>query len=389
MKKLINKISILMITNLLCFLINNSSINNKDVNSSNYIRTIQIDKVNIDYEEVLSTFDNNNLETNNNITSFTGSKEVYDFTKIDNTALDNKNKTYVDFTFKYDSNSSLILIKAKYIKNNEEMIDELYGYTFTDEENNIDAIIYLDEEETILLSELKSNSLIENCGWLSKAIKNAISLVTAAIIVSVLPVTIPAIVVAATINVGINVYEKAQAYINYKHNKQLSEPTSYINGQGYYKEWKYGTNTMDYNGCGVIAMYNVLLGLNKRKNLKDIAYDFDRNSGTIVSGLFGSDPTHFSTYFLQNRINYKRYSSYESLQEGIKNMKNNQMILVCAETGPNFFSGVHNVAARYNKGEEKPVEVFNLYIKKSTPDNFRLFDDKVVGGKLLTSYIVG
>ena len=389
MKKLIKKFSILIITNLLCFSINNSSINNKDVNSSNYIRTIQIDKPNINYEEVLSTFDNNNLETNNNITSFTGSKEVYDFTEIENTSLDSKSKTYVDFTFKYDSDSSLILIKAKYIKNNEEMIDELYGYTFTDEENNIDAIIYLDDEETILLSELKSNSLIENCGWLSKAIKNAISLVTAAIIVSVLPVTIPAIVVAASINVGINIYEKTQAYINYKHNKQLSEPTSYINGQGYYKEWRYGTNTMDYNGCGVIAMYNILVGLNKRKDLKDIAYDFDRNSGTIVSGLFGSDPTHFSTYFLQNRINYKRYSSYESLQEGINNMKDNQMILVCAETGSNIFSGVHNVAARYNKGEVEPIEVYNLRSNYKDSAKFFVFNKNVLGGKLLTSYIVG
>ena len=71
---------------------------------------------------------------------------------------------------------------------------------------------------------------------------------------------------------------------------------------------------MAYSGCGVIATYNVMKKLGKRKNLTDIIYDFDVRSGSLAIGMFGADPTHFGTYFSANGVKYSKYYSFDSLQ---------------------------------------------------------------------------
>lgn len=146
---------------------------------------------------------------------------------------------------------------------------------------------------------------------------------------------------------------------------------------------------MDNNGCGIIATYNVLLGLNRRKDLADIAYSFDKNSGTIVSGIFGADPTHFSIYFKNNNINYTKYTSYNTLQEGISNMSNDQMILVCAWNGDSITDGAHYVAASYTSGNANPITVYNRYSNRYISYTFKSFDKSIIGGNLITAYIVG
>ncbi len=209
---------------------------------------------------------------------------------------------------------------------------------------------------------------------------------------AVLPVSIPAVVaVAATAAATygtISLAEKAKAESNYIHNITLPEPTSYINGQDYYYDWKFGVSTLDYNGCGVIAAYNVLRGLNKTKKLSDVIYEFDYNSGTIASGLFGADPSHYSTYFRKNDIEYKSFSSYSSLQNGINNMSNNQMILVCAWCGDSILDAAHYVSASYNS-YTKQITVYNRYSSSTSTWSYSSFDKSVIGGDIIAAFIVG
>lgn len=65
----------------------------------------------------------------------------------------------------YDYNSNVITLSAKLLdENNIEFIDSMVGVPFVDENGDLDAVFDCDGEY-ILLSELQSAGMIENCGW--------------------------------------------------------------------------------------------------------------------------------------------------------------------------------------------------------------------------------
>lgn len=344
----------------------------------------------------MKTFRNNEFSLDGNVAKFYGEKQLkdYDLSPVDfiSSEMVTENlEEYISFDFTYNVDLSKIIVTASILDNGELLIDNLSGYVFETENGDLDAILNLDDGETVLISDL-SNCCIEECGWLSKVIKGAISTVIVAVVVVVLPVTIPAVALVATaaaVYGVISVTEKKIAESNYNHNCSLVEPNKYINGQDYYSDWKFGTSTLDYNGCGVIAAYNVMRGIKKSKKLVEVIFDFDYNSGTIVSGVFGADPSHYSTYFDKNGIKYTRYSSYSTLQDGINRMNSNQMVLVCAWIGNTIFDGAHYVAASYNPNSKYHLTVYNKSGKNTSGSLYKVFDRNVIGGDFIAAFIVG
>ncbi len=100
---------------------------------------------------------------------------------------------------------------------------------------------------------------------------------------------------------------KKVAKDNYDSNSKIDLSCydgKYINDQntGEVSKLKFGNFKMGYNGCGVIAVYNALLTLDKPQDIRDIAFEFE-NDGKMLGGYFGTNPYAVERYF--NRYNYK------------------------------------------------------------------------------------
>lgn len=69
--------------------------------------------------------------------------------------------------------------------------------------------------------------------------------------------------------------------------------------QNNYGSIAYGRSDMAYAGCEIIAVYNALLRLGHRADLRELIEDFERD-GMVLSGRFGTAPYAIRDY-LQNR----------------------------------------------------------------------------------------
>ncbi|MDR0751867.1 MAG: hypothetical protein LBF12_04715 [Christensenellaceae bacterium] len=207
------------------------------------------------------------------------------------------------------------------------------------------------------------------------------------VVAIVAPPVVTAVVAVATM--AAIVAEDAVIEANYKHNKKNKDPDKYINNQndGDFHNWKFGVSTMDKNGCGVIAVYNLLRMRGETKNLADVAYEIENNTGTLILGIFGTDPTHFGEYFRSKKIKVTEYTNLTKLEDAAKEMSTSQKIVLEIWNEPSILKGAHAVAVEkvdkifyiYNgeyDGTLLPYNTLNEYISKS-------------GGSLIIGYVVG
>lgn len=312
------------------------------------IRNVELSYQNIDYQSYFNSFENANLTVDDNIGKFTGSEKISDFdlSEIDNVSNEDiDNNQSIDFEFLFNQETAMVIIKAT-IKTDEEVLtDELVGYVFEVENGKIDAIITLDDNSTILMSEIESYYL-ENCGWLSRLIKKAVGKIVGVVIAAVIPCAIPAIV-AAVVVIGINLTENCLAVRNYNHNKTLDQPKGIIDNQYKYPNWKMGAKSLSNNGCAAIASYNVMYLLGKEQKLYDVIYYYEATGGTLAFGYFGIDPTSIRPYFNAQAVNCNSYSSVNSLQNDINNMPYSKFIILCYWNDKNNIgSGAHFIAVQ-------------------------------------------
>ena len=59
---------------------------------------------------------------------------------------------------------------------------------------------------------------------------------------------------------------KRLALDNYENNRNQTDPNKLINGRDEYSRFRFGLCTLDREGCGVIAFYNILRLL--KENIK-------------------------------------------------------------------------------------------------------------------------
>ena len=104
------------------------------------------------------------------------------------------------YHYEYDNTSNTITISVALVdENGTETVDKMVGVPFVDENGDLDAVFDCDGE-FILLSELKDQGMIENCGWftnLFKKVAKAVKTVTNTVcgkIGAALTIAVPAVI---------------------------------------------------------------------------------------------------------------------------------------------------------------------------------------------------
>ncbi len=106
---------------------------------------------------------------------------------------------------------------------------------------------------------------------------------------------------------------------NYAANKNMNL-SRYENGDGYINDQgtgaianvKYGNGTLSENGCGVIAVNNALVSLEDKKDIRDIAKEFEKG-GLVLSGTFGTNPYAIGDYFREKGYKVDTYEGSENI----------------------------------------------------------------------------
>jgi len=166
---------------------------------------------------------------------------------------------------------------------------------------------------------------------------------------------------------GVNLYDVAHnvlAVKNYKHNQKVDlsgYKNGYINDQndGAVSKLKLGSDTMDNNGCEVIATYNALLTLNDRKDIRDIAYHFE-NDGQMLGGKFGTNPYAIKRYFTQNGYKVKTLEGENIHDDKIPDA---DAYILSFWNDKDVMDALHTVAMRKTK------DGFELFNYGKTDDN--------------------
>lgn len=369
--------------------------------ANNPTRTIQLDAQTMDYQSVLDEFDHPVTEIGETTYSFTGSKTIDPsvFEKLDlvseQQAKEIAKACNVQYSFSYDVATNIVTIAAEMHNEYGELeLETMYGLAFTNEQGEIDAVFSLDGEDNILLSEMIDAGMIENTGWFSNLFK-AVIVGFVAVAAAVVTVATCGIGAAAVVGLGAaaltstvyNAHEQGVAYRNYQHNSRLSQPNGYINAQSSYYNWQFGARTLDYNGCGVIATYNVMRMLGYNPNLASVAYDIERNHGTLLWGYAGTDPSHPLDYFNSHGIRVRSYYNISSLESAARNINcSNQFIMMCFWNNKNDLTkGAHFIAVRKQANGE--YIAYNRYDDNRDLTKFSL-TEILSNGSLISSYII-
>ena len=169
---------------------------------------------------------------------------------------------------------------------------------------------------------------------------------------------------------------------NYINNSKLEDPNEYINGQSFYNEFKIGLGDIGENGCGAIALYNLLLTLNQKMDLKDIIYDLDSNSGVIANALLGVDPTYIPVFLKNHDIEFETCFSYEELSQ----IEVGKYIILCTFNGQSISDGAHYTFIKYEF--EKQYIIYNMYSNSKYSYSYQSIDKELMGGKLIAAFII-
>lgn len=151
----------------------------------------------------------------------------------------------------------------------------------------------------------------------------------------------------------------------------------------------YGGYRLRYNGCEVIAAYNVLKYLGKFKPIYSVIRHAELNDWYLFpvapTGVLGSTPRKMKSIFNENNLKYSTYANTASKKFEAA-VKDGKICIGCysnrAETWYYNFS-IHTFAFYYNKRTKKYV-VFNGYGSKE----YNSYSDLRYGGRyFLYGYI--
>lgn len=167
---------------------------------------------------------------------------------------------------------------------------------------------------------------------------------------------------------------------NYNYNKQVGEPYCIINGHARHKSshMRFGLRSFAQVGSGVIAVYNLMILLNRAVLLADAACEIYIKAKTPL-GIFGVHPLrifrYFSSHYLPVNLDRNFRSFCEKFESGFCG------IIFCW-TGKKFFSPIHAFA----------VENFNgkIYIYNRIANSSRRYEYHSVSSVIdQKSFIVG
>ncbi len=164
-------------------------------------RTVRLAQTAVDAQSLLNEFDDAKLTQSGTTTYFEGYKalEAEKLSEIDYISEDNFEEIEnckVRYNFSYDTESNVVTVAASTtLADGSIEIDEIHGVGFINDNGEIDAVMNVDGEG-VLLSEMRSAGLIENCGWFSRLIKKVVKAVVVVAAVAAVVVASAAVMVA-------------------------------------------------------------------------------------------------------------------------------------------------------------------------------------------------
>lgn len=169
--------------------------------------------------------------------------------------------------------------------------------------------------------------------------------------------------------------------LNYKKNKDINVSKGYLNGQGCgsLSVCRYGLFPMSFNGCEVIAVYNLRLMLDKRAELCDIAKEI-YPYGSVLCGLFGTHPYSLKRYFKENALPVHKIKDYYYFKRVFAGKKYGILSFWNSTT---VFKGLHTVAV---ENTPEGMKVYNCFNNKTEPVIYNNIDDYMDFKRFICGY---
>lgn len=183
---------------------------------------------------------------------------------------------------------------------------------------------------------------------------------------------------------GNGIISKRKAAEHLAYNKKISLDDGYINGQGIgnVAKMKYGVSKMSYNGCELIAIYNALYAMGKKRDLAYIIYDFEMNSGIWMEGAFGTKPSAVGKYLSGKQLKLKKYYLTNKIDE------NTSVGDICVIIYLFNVVQIHTVMTR--KTSNQSIDVYNRHSNDTSAESVESVHELVKkdGYKMRVGWIV-
>ena len=164
---------------------------------------------------------------------------------------------------------------------------------------------------------------------------------------------------------------------NYDNNKNVCKKYrfSYINNQNtkFMEALRYGSYKLSYMGCGIIATYNLLLYLGRKQQLYNIIKEFELNNLSLlkIGGGLGISPFAIKKYFVNHKLDPKRYYSYKKYKKNSKKARAGILMYFCEGS---IFKGAHYIMFYYDKIRDR----YRIY--NGNRNYAKTLDDVTEGG---------
>ena len=156
-----------------------------------------------------------------------------------------------------------------------------------------------------------------------------------------------------------------------KYSKRQGNLNNYINGQKLepYNSMVYGTKTIGYNGCEVIATYNLMKLVGKYQYFPMVIAEFGLNKMAWLGGDFGTNPENLGQYFKAHNVEYVKYSTKNKFEN---NDQKHKYYIV------SYWDGliIHTVAAKKNVQikNNKKIICYTVYNMKTNSKDTTVYN---------------
>lgn len=168
---------------------------------------------------------------------------------------------------------------------------------------------------------------------------------------------------------------------NYKVNKNIQLDGGPLNGQGVgpLSTLRYGFFPMSYNGCEIIAVYNMRCLLDCPVPLCEIAREI-YPYGNSFSGLFGTWPKAIGRYFRENHIPMHKNTDYYRFRNDFTKYR---FAVITFWNARHPFKGIHTVAIERVK---EGIKVYNRSNSGSKPVIYPNLDSYMEAQRFICGY---
>ena len=171
------------------------------------------------------------------------------------------------------------------------------------------------------------------------------------------------------------------------HASAIKSNNGFIEDQQNYNDMSYGVKTLSENGCGLIAIYNVLYHLTQNENIdfpsiiQDLEYD-----GIVLGGIFGTSIKAIDDYFRKKGFRTKSSGlirDYDRIGR-----ETDASVLTIFNNGINIFQGIHFIAIT-KKGGKFYIHNNGAYSPDVAYDSITDILTRINSGRAKNIYLTG